>query len=86
MPNPRWRRKKGIERKTGYRRLERWSPKRARNFALTRLDDIAALIDEIEMVYEDVDMFVIYQCQDLRALLPGFREVVGESHDAGISL
>jgi hypothetical protein len=86
MPNPRWKRKKGIERKVGFRRLEKWSPKRAHKFAITRLNDIEALIDEIECVYDEIDMMIVQSCRDLRAQLPELRELIETACEAGTEL
>lgn len=75
-----WRRKKGMARKPGFRTLNNWTDKNAHKFATTRINDIIALLQEIELLYDDVDQCIVHECEDLRNLtMPALQEMVDEA-------
>lgn len=80
MSKTSWRRKKGMERKLGMRRLERWTPQAAHKFCMTRVTDIELLLQEIASCYDDVDQTVVSECDVMRdAALRGLRASLDEA-------
>ncbi|MFK0330874.1 hypothetical protein ACIQUB_07100 [Rhizobium sp. NPDC090275] len=61
-----WRRKIGSARKVGFRTLNRQTPHNVHKFATTRLNDIAGLLQEIEMLYGETDMVITQLCEAWR--------------------
>jgi hypothetical protein len=61
-----WRRKRGLARSIGHRTLNRQTPANVHKFATTRLSDIAALLQEIEILYGDIDMTIVALCEAMR--------------------
>lgn len=70
--------------------LENWTPKRAANFARTRIDRIKLALMEIAVLYDEVDNSVAYECDrirdDIDAPETGLLQVIAEVEAAGTSL
>ncbi|KQV39899.1 hypothetical protein ASE37_22915 [Rhizobium sp. Root268] len=50
--------------KPGFRTLINWTDKNARKFATTGINDIIALLQEIELLYDDVDQIIVGGCEE----------------------
>lgn len=74
-----YRRKKGLDRRLGMRRLERWTPKAAHKFCMTRLNDIEMLLQETAYCYTDVDQVVVSECDIIRDSLSSLRNALDEA-------
>jgi hypothetical protein len=79
-PTSTWRRKKGVERKIGYRRLNKWTPANAHKFCMTRLTEIEGLLQEIAGCYSDVDEYIVNTADEIRdGVLPSIRTALDDA-------
>lgn len=80
-------RKRGMARRVGMRTLHRWTPKRAHNFAMTRVNDIEKLLVEITVLYDEVDQYTVNECERIKdEVLPVLREAIDGARELGASL
>lgn len=83
-PNSGWRRKKGLDRKVGYRRLNNWTPAAAHKFCMTRVAEIELLLQEIAICYDEIDQSVVATAEDIQnSALADIRAALDEALSEG---
>lgn len=81
-----WRRKRGIDRQTGWRTLNRHTPKNVHKFATTRVSDIGKLLQEIEILYGDVDEVIVHLAEEIREGLPELQGHIDERFKSDLEM
>ncbi len=82
-----WRRKRGLERQPGWRTLNRHTPKNVHKFATTRVSDVGKLLQEIEILYGDVDETIVAFCAEIREHdLPDLQAYIDERFKSDLEL